>query len=72
MSLPENFTERKQVDRERDIFTHQLRAAVSRARLAADALQNIAVQLRHKNIDVAQAIEAIREQGLSQHLGGAR
>jgi hypothetical protein len=73
MSLPEDFTERKHLDRARDIFTHQLRTAVSKARLAADALQNISVQLRHKNIDVEQAIEAIREQGLSEYLpkGGA-
>jgi hypothetical protein len=51
-----------------------LRAAVSKARLNADALQNISVQLRHKHIDVEQAIAAIHEQGLSQYLqpkGGA-
>ena len=73
MSLPENFSERNTLDRERELFTHQLRAAVSKARLAADALQNISVQLRHKHINVEQAIEAIREQGLTPYLpkGGA-
>jgi hypothetical protein len=72
--MPEPFKERKLADREREIFTHQLRAAVSKARLNADALQNISVMLRHKHIDVEQAIDAIHEQGLSQYLqpkGGA-
>jgi hypothetical protein len=45
-----------------------LRAAVSKARLNADALQNISVMLRHKHIDVEQASAAIHEQGLSQYL----
>ena len=70
MSLPDNFIERKQLDREREIFTHQLRTAVSKARLVADALQNISVQLRHRQIDTAQAAALIRDQGLSQYLPG--
>ena len=73
MTILEPFKERKLADREREIFTHRLRAAVSKARLNADALQNISVQLRHRRIDVEQAIAAIHEQGLSQYLpkGGA-
>jgi hypothetical protein len=68
VTIPEPFKERKLADREREIFTHQLRAAVSKARLNADALQNISVMLRHKHIDVEQASAAIHEQGLSQYL----
>jgi hypothetical protein len=68
MNLPKSIQDSKLADREREIFTHQLRAAVSKARLAADALQNISVQLRHRQITASEAVEAIREQGLSQYL----
>jgi hypothetical protein len=75
VTIAEPIKESKLADREREIFTHQLRAAVSKARLNADALQNISVQLRHRHLDVGQAIAAIHEQGLDQYLqldGGAR
>jgi hypothetical protein len=66
MSLPENFIDRKTFDRDREIFTHQLRTAVSKARLVADALQNISIQLRHRQITTEQAKQYIEEQGLAQ------
>jgi hypothetical protein len=69
VTITEPIRESKLADREREIFTHQLRAACSKARLNADALQTIAAQLRHRYIDVGQAITAIHEQGLDQYLG---
>jgi hypothetical protein len=68
VTINEPIKESKLADREREIFSHRLRAACSKARLNADALQHIAVQLRHRHLDVGQAITAIHEQGLDQYL----
>jgi hypothetical protein len=77
MSLPENFVERKQLDRERELFMHDLRCAVSRARLASSTLESVSVKLRHKSITTEQAKEWLASEGLSHHLqvgpsGGAQ
>jgi hypothetical protein len=51
-------------ERERDFLTKALSAAISRSRLNVNALEAIATALRHKETDVSEAREWLREEGL--------
>jgi hypothetical protein len=70
MLLPENIGQGKALDpaRHRELVMHGLRTAISRVRLTCSTLEEISIQLRHKQVTTEQAISWLADAGLSDHL----